>query len=94
MPADELSKLNMGFVIEDTAGRQDAVHMKLTTKTVYVRFGAYNHPSDLERLADWSNVVKDWLNRGTERVYFFVHCDDAPGEIPRLIKYFQSQIHT
>lgn len=90
--ADILRNLKVGFAIEDTAGRRDCVHMQLTIPRTYIRFMAYDHPSDEVRLQEWANRLKEWLNQGLERAYFFIYCtneDKVPGlifQMERLMK--------
>jgi len=69
---DELAKLGIGSVISDTAGRRDALHMKVTAPFVIVRFGGYDgHDSDSIRLKNWAS----WLSETNkvESFYFLVH---------------------
>ncbi len=71
-----LRQNNMGLVITDTAGRRDCAHMNLTVPKTMIRFIANEHPSDDGRIAEWSNRIKAWLDKGIEEVYFFVHVED------------------
>jgi uncharacterized protein YecE (DUF72 family) len=49
-----LSKLNIGYIITDAAGRRDCVHMYLTVPKAFVRFvGNSLHPSDYIRIDEW-----------------------------------------
>lgn len=61
-------------IVVDTAGRRDLLHMRLTTPKVFVRYvGANNPQSDRERLDDWINRLKIWVDQGLRDIYFFVH---------------------
>jgi uncharacterized protein YecE (DUF72 family) len=61
-------------VVTDTAGRRDACHGSLTSRTAYVRFQGYDlHPTDTERLDAWAARIASWIERGVDDVYFFVH---------------------
>ena len=68
----KLSSLGIGSVISDTAGRRDALHMKITAPFVVVRFGGYDgHESDKIRLENWVSWLRH--NKGVESFYFLVH---------------------
>lgn len=84
-----LSK-NIGTVISDVAGRRDASHMRLTTKTAFIRFAANNHTSDFTRIDDWVDRLYDWQNRGLEEFYFYIHVTPRQNTIA-LANYFIDQ---
>lgn len=72
-----LKKHKIGFVITDTAGRRDLVHMRLTTPTAFIRFvGNSLHRSDYTRVDEWVLRIKKWLKQGIEKVYFLMHMHD------------------
>jgi uncharacterized protein YecE (DUF72 family) len=85
-----LQKLKIGFVITDTAGRRDIVHMNLTIPKTMIRFVANDlHITDFKRLDDWILRIKYWLHSGLQEVYFFMHSVDeryAPELANYLIK--------
>jgi len=71
---DVLQKYKAGFVITDTAGRRDCLHLQLTTTFCFIRFAGYSlHPSDFFRLAQWAEKIKTWQEKGLENMYFFIH---------------------
>jgi uncharacterized protein YecE (DUF72 family) len=75
---------NITFVITDTPGRRDVVHMQCTADTTFVRFlGNSLHASDFERTAAWSACTKEWTLAG-KRTYFFLH---QPSELDCLPLY-------
>ena len=80
----------IGTVISDVAGRRDASHMRLTTKTAFIRFVANNHSSDFLRIDDWVNRLYDWHNRGLEQFYFYIHVTPRQNTIA-LANYFIDQ---
>jgi uncharacterized protein YecE (DUF72 family) len=83
-----LYKNNMTLLLTDTPGRRDVLHMRLTSKTAFIRFNANdNHPSDKTRIDNWINKVHDWFQNGLEIIYFFIH---TPNQInmPHLVAYF------
>lgn len=68
---------NVATVITDVAGRRDVCHMRLTNLRVLVRFvGNGLHPSDYQRIDNWSKRLKLWLDKGLHEVYFFTHEPD------------------
>lgn len=75
--ADELYALleenNVANLIVDTAGRRDLLHMRLTNNEVFVRYVGANHPTDVTRLDEWVNRLKEWNEQGLYKIHFFVH---------------------
>lgn len=77
----------VGTVLTDTAGRRDALHMRLTTTTAFIRFTANDlHPTDFPRMDEWAQRLKIWKEEGVETIYFFVH-SPTHGQMPRLVNY-------
>ena len=74
-------------IIVDTAGRRDLLHMRLTTRTAFIRYVGANHPSDYKRLDDWVDRLEVWIENGLENLYFFVH-QNIEKESPLLSAYF------
>jgi uncharacterized protein YecE (DUF72 family) len=75
-----LSELGIGAVISDTAGRRDALHMRLTTKFLIVRFGGYDgHKSVEERLHLWTERISQLTKNGTplESFDLLIHTTDS-----------------
>lgn len=79
-------------IITDTAGRRDLLHMRHTTKDVFVRYVGANHESDYTRLDDWLVRIKKWVDMGMENLYFFVH-QNLEKESPVLSAYFITQLN-
>lgn len=74
--------------VTDVAGRRDVLHQRLTNKTAFVRFVANNvHPTDLQRMDDWVARLTEWISKGLERLYFFIHTPDK-SFTPELAIYF------
>ncbi|MBC7851364.1 MAG: DUF72 domain-containing protein [Chitinophagaceae bacterium] len=72
-----LSKLKVGSVITDTAGRRDAAHMHLSIPAAFIRFvGNSLHPTDFPRIDEWVERINYWLKSGIRTVYFFMHMHD------------------
>ncbi len=80
-------------IVVDTAGRRDLLHMRLTTPKVFVRYvGANNPQSDRERLDDWVERLKIWVDQGIRDIYFFVH-QNIELESPFLSAYFIERLN-
>ena len=72
--ATELKKLNVALIVCDTAGRRDAVHMRLTSDELVVRFGGNDlHASDEVRMNQWAQQLRDWEKVGLKKCYFWIH---------------------
>ncbi len=80
-------KNNITNVLVDTAGRRDIMHMRMTSKTAFVRYVGANHPSDYDRLDPWIERIALWKKHGLENLYFFVH-QNHELESPLLSAYF------
>ena len=80
-------------IVVDTAGRRDLLHMRLTTPKAFIRYVGANHPqSDRERLDDWIERFKIWVNQGLRDIYFFVH-QNIELESPFLSAYFIERLN-
>lgn len=88
-----LTKLNVGYIITDTAGRRDCVHMYLTIPKAFIRFvGNSLNPTDYIRIDAWVNQIKLWLNNGLEELYFFMHMHDETYS-PELSSYLIGKLN-
>ena len=80
----------IGWLITDAAGRRDVCHCRLTRSKAMVRFvGNSLHPSDYKRMDDWVMKMGEWISKGLEEIYFFMHQHDelySPELIAYLIK--------
>ena len=73
-----MKELGIGAVISDTAGRRDALHMRVTAPFVLVRFGGYEgHASDEARLDAWAQRIGSWQEDGLEEFHLLVHQPDS-----------------
>lgn len=89
-----LSKLNVGYIITDTAGRRDCVHMYLTIPKAFIRFvGNSLHDTDYIRIDEWVNRIKYWLDNGLEELYFFMHMHDETYS-PELSSYLVDKLNS
>ncbi|MEZ4799462.1 MAG: DUF72 domain-containing protein [Flavobacteriales bacterium] len=74
-----MSELGIGSVITDTAGRRDAVHMRLTTPDCIVRFGGNElDQTDEQRLTEWVERIAKWKKQGLETFHLWMH---QPGSL-------------
>ncbi len=82
-----LKEMNIGAVITDTAGRRDCAHMYLTLPKTFIRYvGKSLHETDYTRIDEWVNRMKNWLDKGLEELYFFMHMHDEATS-PELTVY-------
>ncbi|MEJ7681105.1 MAG: DUF72 domain-containing protein [Segetibacter sp.] len=89
-----LSKLNVGYIITDTAGRRDCVHMYLTIPKAFIRFvGNSLDDTDYIRIDAWVDRIKFWLDNGLEELYFFMHMHDEAYS-PELSSYLVERLNT
>ncbi len=97
-----LAKLGKGAAITDASGRRDCLHMELSTPEAFIRFvgnGGKFLESDKVRVDEWVIRIKQWLDQGLEKVYFFLHQHDeadtpliADYTIQEFNKHFASEI--
>lgn len=74
---DLLQTRKIATVITDVAGRRDVCHLRLTRPVVLIRFVGNNlHPSDYQRIRDWSERLAQWFDQGLQEAYFFTHEPD------------------
>jgi uncharacterized protein YecE (DUF72 family) len=82
-----LQRLNIGWVISDTAGRRDCVHLELTTNDALVRFvGDGLHPTTFARLDAWVERFAVWKGHGLQSIWFFMH-NHEERQVPVLCDY-------
>lgn len=90
---EQLTTLNMGIVITDTAGRRDCAHMHLTIPKTFIRYvGNSLHSSDKIRCDAWVKRMKYWLENGMEELYFFMHMHDEATS-PELTVYLVDKLN-
>lgn len=90
--AQVLEKHATSTVITDVAGRRDVCHMRLSTRTVLIRFvGNDLHPTDFTRIDAWAQRLQQWFENGLENAYFFIHEQDDR-LVPDLAIYLQEKM--
>lgn len=88
-----LKENNMGFVITDTAGRRDVLHLNLTVPKAFIRFvGNSLHKSDYTRVDEWIAKMKYWIENGIKDIYFFMHMHDEAFS-PELTVYLVDKLN-
>jgi len=50
------------------------------------------HPTDYARLDEWTTRITEWINKGLERLYFFVHTPEE-ALCPELAYYFIQELN-
>lgn len=84
---------HIGTVITDVAGRRDALHMRLTTPTLMLRFvGNGLHPTDFSRIDEWVQRLVKWNRLGLQEAYIFLHEPDTL-DVPELANYLIEKIN-
>jgi uncharacterized protein YecE (DUF72 family) len=85
-----LADLKIGAAITDASGRRDCLHMELPTPKAFIRFvgngGKFLDSSDKKRVDEWVQRLEDWLSKGLEEVYFFLHQHDE-SDTPIIADY-------
>lgn len=90
---NSFQKLKTGSIITDASGRRDCVHMRLTTPEAFIRFvGNGLHPTDYTRIDDWVQRMKQWMEQGIERIWFFMHQHEELHS-PELCRYLIPEIN-
>lgn len=90
---DFLQAEKRGTVITDSAGRRDCVHMDLTIPDAFIRFvGNSLHQTDYERVDEWVQRIKKWMESGLRSCYFFMHQHEELYS-PELSKYLIEQLN-
>lgn len=90
---DFLKKKKRGTIITDAAGRRDCTHMHLSTPECFIRFvGNSLHHTDYERIDEWVDRIKLWMDEGLEKCYFFMHQHEELHS-PQLIKYLIEELN-
>lgn len=83
---------NITFVITDTPGRRDMLHMALTTNSTFIRFVSSYHELDFQRIDDWSERLRIWKEQGLESINFFLH-QDMENDFTFLATYLAKKLN-
>ncbi|WP_435414916.1 DUF72 domain-containing protein [Polaribacter aestuariivivens] len=88
-----LEENNISNVLVDTAGRRDMLHMRLTNNEAFIRYVGANHKTDYNRLNDWVDKLKEWIDAGLQNIHFFIH-QNIEEASPLLAAHFIEKINT
>lgn len=88
-----LEEYNVANVLVDTAGRRDMVHNRLTNNEAFIRYVGANHTSDYNRIDDWIQKLKEWIDAGLQNIHFFIH-QNLEVESPLLATHFINNINS
>jgi uncharacterized protein YecE (DUF72 family) len=88
-----LSDLNISWIMSDTKGRRDCVHMHLPTPNAVIRFVGNNlDETDYARIDAWVERFALWKDQGLQSLWFFVHQFDEAA-VPDLCDYVIRQLN-
>lgn len=72
--ANDLQQLGIGWVITDTPGRRDVLHMQLPLPHAFIRFVCQDaNEIDIFRIQQWKLKLKEWFSNGLQSCHFFLH---------------------
>jgi uncharacterized protein YecE (DUF72 family) len=82
-----LESKRVGLVITDTPGRRDVLHTQLSVPKAFIRLVLNGeHESDIVRINLWAKRIQQWLAKGIEEVFLFLHVHKDE-RTPDLTKY-------
>jgi uncharacterized protein YecE (DUF72 family) len=92
--AELLRDHNVTWVITDTPGRRDVIHMVVTAPRIFIRFSGCNVPElDYARMDAWVERLESWTSQGVREVYWYAH-NEPEDFTPKQCAYFLSKINT
>jgi uncharacterized protein YecE (DUF72 family) len=90
---DILERRGARTVITDVAGRRDVLHTSLTGSGVIVRLiGNDLHPSDDQRIEEWTARLSNWIRLGLSDAYFFLH-EPSDANMPEFVARFTARLN-
>ncbi|UZO79549.1 DUF72 domain-containing protein [Aquimarina sp. ERC-38] len=89
---DLLEAHKVTHIITDTPGKRELLHMRLTSKTAFIRFVASELSADYQRMDDWIERIFTWKKLGLAQVCFFIH-QDVQKTKPFLAHYLIPKIN-
>ena len=88
-----MKKLGVTYIITDTSGRRDVLHMRLTQPKAFIRYvGNGLHDSDYTRIDAWVERIAEWMDKGLQELSFFIHQHDELHS-PELSVYMIEQLN-
>ncbi|MBX7041910.1 MAG: DUF72 domain-containing protein [Ignavibacteria bacterium] len=83
-----LQATGKGIVITDSVETKPYINnLKLTSHTAFIRFIAYGHSTDRQRIDEWFVQLGKWRDKGLPRSYFFLHFPSESSDT-ELVHYF------
>lgn len=79
-------------VITDVAGRRDVVHQSLSVPKAFIRWIGNDHSSDYQRIDEWVQRIKTWIENGLQELWLFVHVNENILS-PEFSKYWIEQLN-
>ena len=79
-------------VITDVSGRRDVVHQSLSVPKAFIRWIGNEHPSDYQRIDEWVQRIKTWIENGLQELWLFVHVNENILS-PEFSKYWIEQLN-
>ena len=59
----------------------------MTNNEAFVRYVGANHATDYDRLDNWIQKLKEWIDAGLKNIHFFIH-QNLEKESPLLATHF------
>ncbi len=87
-----LNEMGHATVITDVAGRRDVVHQSLSVSKAFIRWIGNEHPSDYQRIDEWVQRIKGWLEEGLQELWLFVHINENINS-PEMATYWIQQLN-
>lgn len=87
-----MNQMGHATVITDVAGRRDVVHQSLSVSKAFIRWIGNEHPSDYQRIDEWVQRIKGWLERGLQELWLFVHINENINS-PEMATYWIQQLN-
>jgi uncharacterized protein YecE (DUF72 family) len=87
-----LNEMGHATVITDVAGRRDVVHQSLSVPKAFIRWIGNEHPSDYQRIDEWIQRIKGWLEEGLQELWLFVHINENINS-PEMATYWIQQLN-
>jgi len=87
-----LYEMGHATVITDVAGRRDVVHQSLSVPRAFIRWIGNEHPSDYQRIDEWVQRIKVWLELGLQELWLFIHTNENINS-PEMATYWIQQLN-
>ncbi len=89
-----LAEAGASALITDVAGRRDVLHSSLASEKVLLRFvGNELHATDFQRIDEWAERLRSWLDLGLKEADLFIHQPDNVLS-PQLVTYVVDRLNS